>query len=215
MSARVMIVEDEGLFRDMLRLSLPTQANLEVIEAVGDGLSAIRRARELSPDIVLMDIELGSDPNGIEAGIAIKDENPQVGIVLLSSHKEKEYISSIPLEKASGWSYLLKRSVGDLGALARAVEGSAAGLMVLDPQVVSALRPKRDSRVEALTARQREILKLIAVGYNNAAIAQKLTLNEKSVENYINAIYQELQIVRQDGVHPRVKATLFYLEDSY
>ena len=94
--------------------------------------------------------------------------------------------------EASGWSYLLEQSVGDTGALVRAIEGSAAGFVVLDPTVVSGLKPLQGSFSTRLTPRQREVLALMAEGYNNAAIAEKLVLGLKSVENYVNAIYQEL-----------------------
>jgi DNA-binding NarL/FixJ family response regulator len=134
---KVMIVEDEGLFRDMLKISLSPVPNLDVVGAVGDGNAAIESASRLDPDVILMDIELGSDPNGINAGRAIKSENPDTGIVILSSHRERQYISLIAVEESSGWSYLLKQSVSDAGALARAIEGAASGLVVMDPAVVN------------------------------------------------------------------------------
>lgn len=215
MTTRVMVVEDEGLFREMLSLSLKAQNGLEVVGTAGDGASAIRLAKEVSPDVIIMDIELGDGPNGIEAGIAIKGEDSKTGIVILSSHKEKQYLMSIPMAKASGWSYLLKQSVSDLGALTRAIEGAVSGLMVIDPQLAASLLPRKGSRLESLTARQRDVLELMAQGYNNRAIAEKLVLGEKSVENYINAIYQQLQVNREDPVHPRVKAVLLFLEESF
>lgn len=213
MAIQVMIVEDEGLLRNMLTVALEAQPELRVVGACGDGTTAIRMAREISPDVILMDIDLGSGLNGVQTGIRIKEQTPRTGIVLLSSHKDKAYLDAIPPEQAHGWSYLLKQSVGDVEALTRAVQGAAAGLVVLDASLVMDLRPKLASRVNALTARQGEVLELIAQGYSNSAIAQKLRLGEKSVENYINAIYQKLEIDRQD-VHPRVKAVLVYLEDT-
>ena len=188
MSTKVMIVEDEALFREMLRLSLQAQPGLEVVGAAGDGTTAYDMARDLEPDVILMDIELGDGPNGVEAGMRIKQDVPDVGIVLLSTHKEKEYLSLVPLDQAEGWSYLLKQSVGDVGALTRAVEGAAAGLVVLDPVLVTGLRPKPNSSVGALTARQSDVLEYMAQGYSNSAIAEQLNLGRKSVENYINAI---------------------------
>lgn len=214
MSIKIMIVEDEGLFRDMLRVALAERDGLEVVGAVGDGVSAIRMARELKPEVIIMDIELGGDPNGIEAGMAIREEDPDVGIVLLSLHSDKEYLSMVPPENSGGWSYLLKKSVANLEALTRAVEGAASGFMVLDPALVSSLRPRPKTRLEALTARQQQVLELMAQGYNNPAIAENLHLGVKSVENYINAIYQQLAITQSEPIHPRVKAVLTYLQDS-
>lgn len=211
---RIMIVEDEGLFRDMLKISLSAVPNLEIVDAVSDGVSAIDGASRLYPDVILMDIELGSDPNGIAAGRAIKLEHPDMGIVILSSHRERQYLSLIAAEESSGWSYLLKQSVSDSGALARAIEGAASGLVVMDPTVVNSLKPRKGSVTSGLTPRQQEVLTMMAQGYNNAAIAEKLVLGTKSVENYINAIYQELNLSHNGPLHPRVQAVLTYVKDS-
>ena len=105
--------------------------------------------------------------------------------------------------------------MGDTAALGRAIEGSVAGFVVLDPDVVNGLRPRKGSLTARLTPRQQEVLTLMAQGYNNAAIAEKLVLGNKSVENYINAIYQELGLNHNDTTHPRVSAVLTYLQDSY
>lgn len=119
---KVLIVEDEGLFRDMLKISLSSFPNLEVVDAVGSGEEALQVYQDLQPDVILMDIELGTEPNGIDTGRMIKKDNPKVGIVILSLHKDKEYISGLSREEVSGWSYLLKQSVGDTSALGRAIE---------------------------------------------------------------------------------------------
>ncbi|MCH7622153.1 MAG: response regulator transcription factor [Chloroflexi bacterium] len=211
---RVLIVEDEGLFRDMLKTYLGSIPNLEVVEAVSDGEAAIEAADRLQPDVVLLDIELGSQPNGIAAGRAIKQQNGNIGIIVLSAHKEREYLSLVAKEEYSGWSYLLKQSVSDASALVRAIEGTASGLVVMDPCVVNNMKPRSGSITSRLTPRQQEVLAMMAQGYNNAAIAEKLVLGTKSVENYINAIYQELSLNHDDSLHPRVQAVLSYIRDS-
>ena len=211
---KIMIVEDEGLFRDMLKISLGALSNVEVVEAVSDGNAAVEAASRVKPDVILMDIELGSEPNGIAAGRAIKEDHPDMGIVILSSHRERQYISLITVEEASGWSYLLKQSVSDAGSLVRAIEGAASGLVVMDPAVVNSMKPRKGSLTAGLTPRQQEVLTIMAQGYNNAAIAEKLVLGTKSVENYINAIYQELSLGHNGPLHPRVQAVLSYLRDS-
>ncbi|HLF05284.1 MAG TPA: response regulator transcription factor [Dehalococcoidia bacterium] len=210
---KVMIVEDEGLLRDMLKISLNGIPNLEVVEAVGSGAAAVEAADRVEPDVVLMDIELGGEPNGIAAGRTIKKNHPDAGIVILSGHRERQYTNLITVDESAGWSYLLKNSVSDTGALARAIEGAASGLVVMDPAVVSSMKPRKGSVISGLTPRQQEVLQMMAQGYNNAAIADKLVLGTKSVENYINAIYQELNLNHNGPMHPRVQAVLSYIRD--
>lgn len=136
------------------------------------------------------------------------------GIVILSMHKDRRYVSSLPLSETHGWPYLLKQNVTDMASVLRGIQGSVDGMVVLDPEVVESLQPKQGSPAARLTPRQRRVLELIAQGFNNTTIAQRLTLTEKSVETYINAIYQVLQIPGEEGMHSRGKATLVYLQDS-
>ena len=136
------------------------------------------------------------------------------GIVILSVHKDRRYVTSLPLSETPGWAYLLKQNVPDMASVLRAIQGSVDGMVVLDPEVVEGLQPRSGSAAARLTPRHKQVLELIAQGYNNTNIAQRLSLTEKSVETYINAIYQVLQIPGEEGVHSRVKATLVYLQDS-
>ncbi len=213
-TTRILIVEDEALFSELLRRTLSAEPGLEIVGVAGDGETAVRLAGETRPDAVLMDIELPGELDGIDAALRIKRERPQTGIVILSAHKDWRYVTSLPLEESWGWSYLLKQTVPDMDTVVRAIQGSIRGMVVLDPAVVASLKPRRGSAVARLTPRQREVLELIAQGYNNAGIAQRLYLAEKSVESYINAIYQELQLSGEQDVNARVKATLLYLQDS-
>ena len=199
---KVLIVENEGLFRDMLKISLGSIPNMEIVDVVCDGLTAIQTSSQLQPDVVLMDIELGGEPNGIEAGRTIKSNHPDMGMILLSAHKEREYVSTIASDDLSGWSYVLKQSVTDAGALVRAIEGAACGLVVMDQGVVNSMKPRKGSDTAGLTPRQQEVLSMMAKGYNNSAIAENLVLGTKSVENYINAIYQELHLGHNGSLHP-------------
>ena len=211
---RILIVEDEGLFRDMLKITLGSLPNLEVVGAVSDGNAAVEAADRLLPDVVLMDIELGCDPNGIVAGQTIKEEHADMGIIILSAHKEREYLNMMAAQELSGWSYLLKQSVTNAEALVRAIAGAASGLVVMDPAVVDKMRPRQGSLTAGLTPRQREVLAMMAQGFNNSTIAEHLVLGTKSVENYINAIYQELGLNHNGSLHPRVQAVLSYIRDS-
>ena len=150
---RVMIVEDDGLFRDLLSISLNYIPDVEVVEVVSDGRSAINLANQLHPDVILMDIELGGPPNGIDAALEIKEQHPDIGIVILSSHRERKYTSQVLLGETSGWSYLLKQSVKEIDTLARAIHGAASGLVVMDPAVINSVKPRKDSAIGALTPR--------------------------------------------------------------
>ena len=213
-ATKIVIVEDEALFRELLRRTLESEPGLEVVGEAEDGETAIRLAEELNPDVILMDIELLGELDGIEAALQIKKTRPHIGIVILSVHRDRRYITSLPLDEVGGWAYLLKQTVPDLTTIIRAIEGSKAGMLVIDPAMVKSLRPKQDSALGRLTARQHEVLELMAQGYNNLTIAERLGISKKSVETYINAIYQELQLSDEPEIHARVKATLLYLEDS-
>jgi len=211
---RIIIVDDEDLLRELLRHTLSGQPDMKVVGTAADGEGAIKLAEAEKPDVVLMDIELAGEMDGIEAALKIKRARPETGIVILSAHSERRYITSLPIDEIPGWAYLLKQTVPDLDTLNRAIHGSKAGMVVLDPAVVANLRPRKGSPVAKLTPRHQEVLELLAQGYNNATIAQQLSLAEKSVETYINTIYQELHLSNEPGVHARDRATLMYLEGS-
>lgn len=211
---RLIVVDDEALFREMLVRTLSAEPGLEVVGVAGDGETAVSLAMEKRPDVVLMDIELTGEMDGITAALEIKREMPKTGVVILSVHSERRYVTSLPLDEIQGWGYLLKQTVPDLATIVRTIEGSKAGMVVLDPAVVAGLRPKQGSAVARLNPRHQEVLELLAQGYSNAAIALQLRLSRKSVETYINAIYQELHLSHEPDIHARVKATLIYLESS-
>lgn len=211
---RVIIIEDEALFREMLVDALSRKGALEIVGTTDDGDKAIALARQTKPDVVLMDIELAGKMDGIEAALAIKRESPGIGIVILSAHDNPRYVSSLPLGDSPGWAYLLKQSVRDVSTVARAIEGCTQGMVVMDPSVVAKLQPRKGSDVYRLTPRQQHVLRLLAEGFNNAAIAAKLTLTERSVESYINIIYQHLGLTGQSEINMRVKAALAFLRSS-
>lgn len=211
---RILIVEDEHLFADLLKRTLSNEPGLEVVAVAYDARSALEIAGDYEPDAVLMDIELPGGMDGIEAAIQIKQARPETGVVILSAHSDRRYITSLPLKESSGWAFLLKQTIPDVAAVVRAIEGSIHGMMVLDPLFVTGLHPRQGSALALLTPRRRQVLEQIAQGYNNAAIAETLVITEKSVETYINAIYQDLGVSREQGTNSRVRATLIYLEDS-
>ena len=213
---RVLMAEDEGLFRDLVQTVLAQQSRVEPVGAFPDAESALRAAETLKPDVALLDIELGEGGmNGVQLGVRLRQQLPKIGIVLLSNHNDARLLQALPAEAMGGWSYLIKKSVSNSAALVRAIEGAAAGLVVLDPALTSRRTVDEEGRLRELTPRQRDILELIAEGYTNAAIADELGLTVKSVENQINSLYQVLAIDREDRfVQPRVSAVLIYLEHT-
>ena len=211
---RVLICEDEALFRDLLQTSLSAFDQINVVGAVDNGADAIRRAAELKPDVVLMDIELGSEPNGIRAGHEIKSHNASIGIVILSMHVEKEYLATIPASRAAGWSYLRKQSVRDKTSLVRVIEGASWGLVTMDPSIIEMLRPRRSSVLERLTSQQLKLLEMIAGGYADHAIATQLGVDGDGIAGHIRQIYESLEIDLDGPTDPRVEATLKYLRET-
>ena len=123
-TATILIVEDEPLFGEMLRLTLSGEPEFEVVGVLQDGNEAVNFASREKPDAILMDIELKGQMDGIEAGRRIKRESPETGIVILSAHNNKRYLTSLPLHEFPGWSYLLKHSVPNLATVIRAIQWS-------------------------------------------------------------------------------------------
>jgi DNA-binding NarL/FixJ family response regulator len=212
---RLVVVEDENLLRDLLVMSLEQIPTMTVVAAYKDGAAAFNNQQRDQPDVALLDINLGAGWTGIETGLQLREINPHLGIVLLSNYARPDILASLPESSLPGWSYLLKRSVRDVATLARAIEGAASHLVVLDPELVKRSPHRRHSPLDDLTPRQLQILELVAQGYTNAAIAKTLFLSEKSVENHLTAIYATLHIESMSpDQHPRVKAALAFLADQ-
>jgi DNA-binding NarL/FixJ family response regulator len=211
---RLLIAGGEPLFGQLLGNALSGDAEIEVVGIVRDGETAIRMANDEAPDAVIMDIELEGALDGIEAGLAIKAHRPETGIVVLTALNDRSHLARLPLNQSQGWAYLLKQSVPDLSAVLSAVRGSIDGMLALDPNWISVMWPRENPAISGLTPRQLAVLRLIANGFNNAAIAEQLGLVEKSIETYINAIYQEMGLAHEPNINSRVSATLIYLEDS-
>ncbi len=121
---KILIVEDEPLFREMLRHTLDAEPGLDVVGVATDGESAVAMAAEKNPDAVIMDIELPGEMDGIDAALKIKERRLDTGIVILSVHKDRRYVSSLPLSETHGWAYLLKQNVPDMASVLRAIQGS-------------------------------------------------------------------------------------------
>ena len=210
---RVLVVEADSLLRDMLRTVLGAQPRLELVGATGDPVEAVALASSQRSDVTLVGLDSNNEHDALGVAQAISTSRSGSRIVFLGEHPDRRTLAALPAFRAAGWSYLLRQSVSDVATLVRAIDGAAMGLVVLDPSVVENLG-RRDSRLSALTKRQLEVLSLMAKGNNNAAIAKALVLEEKSVENHINAIFGQLNLNRDNAAHPRVKAVLLYLQET-
>jgi DNA-binding NarL/FixJ family response regulator len=183
---RVLIAEDHQTVREGLKLILSAQSDIEVIAEVGDGRTAVDRARELIPDLVLMDISMPK-MNGLKATQKLKEYCPQVHVLALTRHKDDAYLQQILRAGASG--YVLKQSPPS--ELIHAIRSIAAGGKYLDPGIVGKLMgsysekplyPVKEDAKENLSHREAEVLSLIAWGHSNKEIAERLSLSIKTIE---------------------------------
>ncbi len=209
MATKVIVAEDEPLFRQMLRSQLSTDSDIEIIGEASNGEEAVELAKNLVPEVILMDIEMGSGISGIQAGHIIKAENPSTGIVLLSNYKAKQFIVT-----SAGWSYLMKRNVRDIDTVVRAIKGAAWGMLVIDPQLTEALKPRENTLLSRLTGEQMKVLELVAQGFTDKAIAEELVMDENAVRSTMNLICKHLEIEAGGSVASRVLAVRTYLDQT-
>jgi DNA-binding NarL/FixJ family response regulator len=212
---RVILVEDEDLFRGMLADSIAKDPDFEVSGAYGSGDEALAQVFSTPPDVAVLDIVLGGGMNGVDLGIALRKRYPEIGIVLLSNHRNPSFLTALDPSYAVGWSYLCKRTVRDAETVRRTIQGTSLGLVVLDSELLAALRPRENSRISRLPPRRYELLQEIALGYTNAGIAARLGISVKTVENQINLLYRDLGIDTSDPtLQPRVQAVRLFLEET-
>ena len=210
----VLVCDNESLFREILVDALHKESLINVVGAAATGLEAIELVKDTAPDVVLMDIELGDGPNGIVIAADIKKTFPETGIVVLSAHRDKEFLAGFLDEGTVGWSFLLKQSVADIHSLVRAIESAAAGQVTMDPAVMNNLFPRKRSLLERLTHSQMEALMFTASGYADSAIAAELLIDVSLVGPLLQTIYSDLHIDETGAVDRRVQATLVYLQET-
>jgi DNA-binding NarL/FixJ family response regulator len=173
-----------------------------------------------NPDVVVTDIRMpptGVD-EGIQAALRLRETRPEVGVVVLSTYAQPSYALALLEGGTAGRAYLLKERVDDIEQLAAAIRAVAEGGSVIDPKVVEALvaQKARDeqSPLAQLTPREHDVLREMAEGKNNAAIAAALVLTERSVEKVIHSIFLKLGLAWEPAVHKRVKAVIVYLSEG-
>ena len=215
-----MLAEDHYLIREALRGLLATQDDFE-IAAVCEDLDSLLEAVEAErPDVVLTDIRMppGNTDEGIQVATRLRETSPEVGVVVLSQYATPTFVLALLEGGSERRAYLLKERVKDLDQLVGAIHAVADGGSVMDPKVVEALVAENaraeDSPLNELTPRERDVLREMAEGKNNAGIAEALVLTERSVEKVIHSIFLKLGLTWETAVHKRVKAVILYLAES-
>ncbi|XTZ15894.1 response regulator transcription factor [Micromonospora echinospora] len=213
---RVVLAEDEVLLREGL-VALLTRFDFEVVAAVGSA-PALRDAVEAyQPDLLVTDIRMPPHhrDDGLRAAVALRERRPRLAVVVLSQYVQTEYASAL-LDSGDGRrvGYLLKDRVADVaefaGTLRRVVDGGTA----IDPDVVRHLLHRPRDPLAALTAREREVLALLAEGHSNVAIAARLYVTEAAVGKHVGNILAKLDLPPSDDTNRRVLAVLTYLRTN-
>jgi NarL family two-component system response regulator LiaR len=191
MSVRVLIADDHGVVRQGLRMYLALDSDIEVVGEASDGLQALTLAHELQPEVILMDL-LMPEMDGIEATIRIRAELPDIEVVALTSVLEER--SVVGAIRAGAIGYLLKDT--DADDLIRAIKSAATGQVQLSPQAAARLmhEVRMPDRPQDLTARENDVLRLLAQGCTNKEIALRLAIGEKTVKTHVSNILSKLNV---------------------
>jgi DNA-binding NarL/FixJ family response regulator len=209
---RVLIAEDQLLLRDGLTRLL-TAYGLDVVAAVEDGSHLADALISVHPDVAVVDVRLPPTftDEGLRAAIAARRAVPGLPVLVLSQYVERLYARELLSDRAGAVGYLLKDRIGDVRQFIDAIRQVAAGGTVMDPEVVALLLRQRDT-LATLTPRERDVLRLMAEGRSNAAIAARMVITEKAVSNHINALFAKLGLPPSSSDHRRVLAVLAYLD---
>ncbi|MFI0786562.1 response regulator [Streptomyces lydicus] len=208
-----MIAEDSVLLRIGL-VKVVEMAGFEVAAEAGDAQGLLAAVEEHRPDLAVVDVRMppGFTDEGVRAALTIRQRWPSTAVLLLSQYVEERYAADLLATNTSGVGYLLKQRVADVEEFIEALRRVAGGGTALDPQVVAQLLVRRPSDpLERLTAREREVLALMAEGRSNAGIAAGLVVSESAVAKHINNILAKLDLPRADADHRRVLAVLHFL----
>jgi DNA-binding NarL/FixJ family response regulator len=210
---RVVIAEDSVLLREGLARLLD-EAGFEVVEAVPDAEQLLRSVAEHTPDVVVADVRMPPThtDEGLRAALVIRQRWPETAVLVLSQYVEERYATELLAGDTRGVGYLLKDRVADVDEFVAALRRVGRGGAALDPEVVSQLLLRGRRRpLDALTPREQEVLKLMAEGRSNAAIAATLVVTDGAVEKHVSSIFTKLGLTPTDTDHRRVLAVLSYL----
>ena len=211
---RVAVADDDVLLREGLA-SLLERSGFDVVGQAGDGPALLDLVREHEPELVIVDIRMppNHEIEGLEAARVIRAELPNTGILVLSAHVEVEQAMEL-LAGGERTGYLLKSRVTDVTHFLESLDRIAEGGSVVDPGLVQELvsAQRRDDPLAELTAREREVLELMAEGRSNAGIARRLWVTDGTVEKHVHSILAKLPLPETDDDHRRVLAVIAFLE---
>ena len=211
---RVLLAEDDVLLREGLA-SLLERSGYDVVGQAADGRGLLALARETRPELVVADIRMPPThtTEGLEAARVIRQEMPDTAILVLSAYAEVEHAMEL-LASGRRIGYLLKSRVSDVDEFLDTLRRVASGSSVVDPALVQELvsARRRDDPLEALSAREREVLALMAEGRSNAGIGRRLWVTEGTVEKHVRSILTKLNLPEADDDHRRVLAVITFLD---
>ena len=211
---RLVLAEDDVLLREGLA-SLLGRSGFQVVGQAGDAAGLLELVAELAPELVVVDIRMPPThtAEGLDAARQIRTEHPDIGILVLSAHVEVEHAMEL-LASGRRVGYLLKTRVTDVEEFIDTLQRIARGGSVVDPALVAELvaARHRDDPLAALSAREREVLALMAEGRSNAGIARRLWVTEGTVEKHVRSTLTKLTLAETTDDHRRVLAVLTFLE---
>ncbi|WP_369149609.1 response regulator [Streptomyces sp. R44] len=212
---RIVVADDSVLLREGL-VRLLVEEGHEVVDAVGDGPSLVAAVLAHRPDVSVVDVRMPPThrDEGLRAAVDARSRLPGAPMLMLSQYVEASYAGELLADGCGAVGYLLKDRVARVDEFLDALERVARGATVLDPQVVAQLltERRRDDTLGALTARERQILALMAEGCSNASVARQLGVTASAVEKHIGNIFAKLGLLPDDAHHRRVLAVLSYLK---
>ncbi|MGD2061039.1 MAG: response regulator transcription factor [Acidimicrobiia bacterium] len=214
---RVILADDSALIRDGLARLLKDEG-IEVVATFADTDGLVEATANLHPDVLVVDVRMPPDfaTEGLEAALEVRRMNPEVSVLVLSQHIETRYALDLLAEGAKGAGYLLKDRVTDfddfLDSLRRVADGGSA----MDPEVVSRMlrRSRGPGPLDRLTDRERDVLALMAQGHTNKAIADRLHVNQRTVETHVGSILLKLELLPEAEVDRRVSAVIMWLNED-
>jgi DNA-binding NarL/FixJ family response regulator len=211
---RVVIADDTPLLRHGLARLL-SERGIEVCGEAGDGPSLLELVEAEQPDVAIVDIRMppSHTDEGLVAAASIRGRHPDVGVLVLSQYVEPAYALRLLQGGEGRCGYLLKDRVTHAGEVARALDRIVAGEVVVDQQLVDQLlaRPRDPDPLDRLTEREREVLRLMAEGFTDRGIAERLWITPKTVETHIRHILRKLDLPSGDAHNRRVHAVLTHL----